>query len=452
MSAIIAVVDDEPRMADILGIVLKRDGHTVHVFHAPADCLAAMDGIRFDAVLTDLKMPGMDGVSLLKAVKERQPELPVILITAHATIETAIDAMRHGAFDYLQKPVDNRVCRAAVRRALENTQLRRENAYLRAQVSDRHGIGTAIAESPVMRQVMALVKRAAASHATVLVTGESGTGKELLARAIHVHSPRVAGPFVAVNCKAFAGGVLESELFGHEKGAFTGADHRRQGVFERASGGTLFLDEIGEIDEAFQAKLLRVLQEGEVQPVGANQSRQVDVRVVVATNRDLAKEVKEGRFREDLYFRVAVIPVHLPPLRARMEDVLPLARLFLARANDQHGRQIEGWTPAVQRWMLGHHWPGNVRELANTMERGAVLARDVLIDLPDLMITSSPGGKATATGTLQDHLDEAAADKIRAALNAVGWVRVDAAERLGVERTTLYRLMRKYGIEEVKQD
>jgi transcriptional regulator with GAF, ATPase, and Fis domain len=300
-----------------------------------------------------------------------------------------------------------------------------------------------------MRQVLDLVRRAARSRSTVLISGESGTGKELVARAVHYESDRVGKPFVAVNCKALAPGVLESELFGHERGAFTGADRARPGLFERAAGGTLFLDEIGEIDRDFQGKLLRALQERSVQRVGGDAERQVDVRAVAATNRDLRSEVAEGRFREDLYFRLAVIPIHIPPLRERREDVLPLARHFLAKTNAELGRRVTGWTPEVEAHFVRHDWPGNTRELENAIERGVVLARGVHIELADLLLEPAPertGPTDEMDGTLQVFLDRAAADRIRAVLADAGGVRAEAARRLGMDRTTLYRLMRKYGM------
>jgi transcriptional regulator with GAF, ATPase, and Fis domain len=304
-----------------------------------------------------------------------------------------------------------------------------------------------------MQAVLDLVRRAARSPSTVLISGESGTGKELIARAVHYHSERVGRAFVAVNCKAFAEGVLESELFGHEKGAFTGADRAKLGLFERADGGTLFLDVIGEVSGDFQAKLLRVLQERTLQRVGGTTEREVDIRLVAATNRDLRAEVEASRFREDLYFRLAVIPIHLPPLRERREDILPLAQHFLAKWNAEMSRTITGWTDAVETHLLQHTWPGNVRELENTIERGVVLVQGDQIDLGDLLVSpdkqeeqQTSTSEAAQTGNLQDFLDHAAADRIRAVLREVNGARLEAARRLGVDRTTLYRLMRKYGI------
>ncbi len=450
MSARIAVLDDEPRMVEILTMVLRRWGYQATGFGAPEEALEALRKQPFDLLLTDLRMPGTDGLEVLERARGIDPELPVILITAHATVSTAISAMREGAFDYVEKPFDNQELRTLVERALDVTRLSRENRYLRAEVRSRYAALEFVAESEAMQEVLDLARRAARSRSTVLVTGESGTGKELVARAVHYHSDRVGEPFVAVNCKAFAEGVLESELFGHEKGAFTGADRSKAGLFERAAGGTLFLDEIGEVSADFQAKLLRVIQERLVQRVGGSEERSVDVRVVAATNRDLRAEVSEGRFREDLYFRLAVIPIHISPLRERREDILPLARHFLAKWNEDLGRSATGWSEAVEAHLESYDWPGNVRELENAIERGVVLARSAQIELDDLLIDPQDGADALENGntaqSLQDFLDRAAAERIRAVLGQVGGVRVDAAKQLGIDRTTLYRLMRKYGI------
>ncbi len=297
-----------------------------------------------------------------------------------------------------------------------------------------------------MLRVLDLVRRAARSDATVLVTGESGTGKELVARAVHVQSDRVGGPFVAVNCKALAPGVLESELFGHERGAFTGAERARAGLFERAERGTLFLDEIGETSPDFQAKLLRVLQEKRVTRVGGSEERALDVRVVAATNRDLEREVESGAFREDLYFRLAVIPIVLPPLRERPEDVLALARHFFVRAAADRKPPLEGWSPEVEAFLRRHPWPGNARELENTLERGVALARGPRIELADLLLDGEPPEAAAKEGPLADWLDQRAAERIREVLASSGKSRAEAARRLGVDRTTLWRWMQRLGI------
>ena len=446
MKTNIAIVDDEARMAEVLSMVLRRKGHHVETFTDPRAFVEALPSRAFDLLLTDLKMPGMNGVEVLTEAKRIAPDMPVILLTAHATVETAVDAMKRGAFDYLCKPIDNETCRSVVARALEMTRLSRENRNLRAQVTSKHGVDNIIAESAAMRDVLDLAMRAARSSTTALISGESGTGKEVVARAIHVHSERVGGPFVAVNCKAFSSGVLESELFGHEKGAFTGADRARAGVFERADGGTLLLDEIGEIGPDYQAKLLRVLQEREVQRVGSDQPRRVDVRILSATNRDLRAEVEAGNFREDLFFRLAVVPIELPPLRQRRDDILPLARAFLRRLAREQRRDVVGWTAEVEAWLLEHDWPGNVRELENTLERGVVLARGDRIELGDVVL-GRPSSAPSAALPLQEHLDRAAAARIKQALDEAAGVRVEAARALGVERTTLYRLMKRFNIE-----
>ena len=447
----IAVLDDEPRMVEIIGMVLRREGYDVRAHSDPGEALAALEKQPADLLLTDLKMPGMTGVEVLTRARELDPDLPVILMTAHATIPTAIEAMKRGAFDYVEKPFDNTELKNLVQRALEVTRLSRENRYLRAELAQRHSLDAVVTESEAVREAFELARRAARSRSTVLVTGETGVGKELVARSVHYHSDRVGRPFVAVNCKALASGVLESELFGHEKGAFTGADRAKPGIFERADGGTLFLDEIGETEPDFQAKLLRVLQERKLTRVGGSEEREFDVRVVAATNRDLKSEAAEGRFREDLYFRLAVIPIHIPPLRERPEDVLPLARQFLMNWNEELGRNVRGWSEAVERFLVSHAWPGNVRELENALERGVVLARGESLELDDLLV--DPADEMDANGQdagpqgLQAFLDSAAAERIRAVLADTGGVRVEAARRLGIDRTTLYRLMRKYGID-----
>jgi DNA-binding NtrC family response regulator len=444
----IAVLDDEQRMVDIIGMVLRREGHDVATFTGAGETLAALEKQPFDLLLTDLKMPEQDGVSVLRRAREIDPDLPVILITAHATVSTAIDAMRAGAFDYVEKPFDNTELKTLVKRALDVTRLARENRYLRAELGSRYALESIVAESQVLQDVLDLVRRAARSPSTVLVSGESGTGKELIARAVHYHSDRVGRPFVAVNCKALAAGVLESELFGHEKGAFTGANRAKAGIFERADGGTVFLDEIGETDGDFQAKLLRVLQERTLVRVGGDEERSVDVRVVAASNRDLRAEVSEGRFREDLFFRLAVIPIHLPPLRERREDVMPLARHFLARWSQRLERDVSGWTPEVERLLEGHRWPGNVRELENAIERGVVLATGDRIEADDLLLDPDGSADPAPDGAdLQAFLDRATAEHIERALSAAGGKRIEAAGALGIDRTTLYRLMRKHGIE-----
>jgi DNA-binding NtrC family response regulator len=447
MTPRIAVVDDEPRMARVLAMLLGREGYEVEAFEAPDDFLVSFEQQRFDLVMTDLKMPQMSGIELLEKIRARDADVPVIVMTAHGTIQTAIEAMKLGAFDFVEKPFDNDACKVLVASALERTRLVRENHYLRAELRERYRLDNLIVASDAMRQTFELAHRAARSRATVLVWGESGTGKEVVARSIHYHSDRVGKPFVAVNCKAFAQGVLESELFGHKKGAFTGATQDRRGVFERASGGTIFLDEIGEVDMGFQTKLLRVFQEYEVQPVGSEHAIPVDVRLVVATNKNLQEEVAQGRFREDLYFRLAVIPIHLPPLRERRADILPLARHFLKRWSQELGRNTMSWSDEVEEYIRGYDWPGNVRELENTLERAVVLARTERIELEDLMVDSISGKNRRGGDRLEEVVDEATRRHIRLVLERVEGRRQDAADILGIDRTTLYRLMKKLDLD-----
>jgi DNA-binding NtrC family response regulator len=446
VKARVLVVDDEARMATVVAAALERAGYECETAASGAAALAALDARGADAVVTDWKMPGMDGLELLRRVHERRPGLPVVLLTAHGSVPSAVAAMREGAFDYVVKPFDNDELRASVGRAVAITRLERENRWLRQEVASRYAPESFVAESARGRETLELVRRVAPSKATVLIQGESGTGKELVARLLHFWSERVGRPFVAVNCKAFAEGLLESELFGHERGAFTGAAGARAGCFERAHGGTLFLDEIGEISPAFQAKLLRVLQEGEVVRVGGNEPKRVDVRVVAATNRVLRDEVAAGRFREDLYFRLSVIPLALAPLRERREDILPLAKQVLARYGGETGHAL-ALSSAAEAALLAHAWPGNVRELENAVERGVVLARGATIEPEDLLLSESTVGASPAVGgSLQDSLDGAAAARIKAAIDAAGGNRAEAARALGIDRTTLYRLMKRLGV------
>jgi DNA-binding NtrC family response regulator len=447
MTARVLVVDDEPRMAEVMAAALRRAGHECEPCASGAAALAALDERGADVVVTDWKMPDLDGVALMRALHTHRPGLPVILVTAHGSVPAAVAAMRDGAFDYVTKPFDNDELRALVARALELARLERENRYLRQELGARYGPETVVAESAASRAVLELVRRVAPSRASVLIQGESGTGKELVARLVHFWSDRVGKPFVAVNVKAFAEGVVESELFGHEKGAFTGAVGARAGCFERAHGGTLFLDEVGEMGADVQAKLLRVIQDGEVLPVGGSRPRRVEVRLVTATNRVLRDDVASGRFREDLYFRLNVIPLQLAPLRERRDDILPLARHFLTHHAAEAGRRL-AFSADAERALVEHRWPGNVRELENAVERAVVLARGTEITREDLLLEAPmPGpGVIAAETTLQQALDVAAGARIRGALEAARGERTAAARALGIDRTTLYRLMRRLGM------
>jgi DNA-binding NtrC family response regulator len=378
MKARVLIVDDEPRMAASLRTALERSGYECECAGTGAEALLALEARRADVVVSDRRMPEMDGLELLREVKTRYGDLPFLMMTAYADVPSAVEAMRAGAFDYVAKPFDNDEIRAHVARAVELTRLKRENAWLRQEATAAYTPESMIAESAASRGLLELVRRVARASSSVLVQGESGTGKEYVARLLHYWSDRVGAPFVAINCAALAPGVLESELFGHERGAFTGALQSRAGCFERAHGGTLFLDEIGEISADFQAKLLRVLEDGEVQRVGAIKTRHVDVRVVAATNRNLREAIAAGRFREDLYFRLNVIPIAIEPLRARREDILPLARFFLAR-QAEHPLALSS---AAEGRLLAHPWPGNVRELENVIERAVIVAKgDTITDV-----------------------------------------------------------------------
>lgn len=384
----ILVVDDKEVVRDGVGLTLARSGHGVCPASDGPSALEQLDKRKVDLVITDLSMPGMDGLELLHAIRERDEHMPVILMTAYGSIEKAVEAMRAGAWDFVTKPFHGDELQLAVSRALEHGAMRKENRTLRAAGQSEEI--DMVATAPAMQNVVAQLEVIAEANADVLLTGESGVGKEVAAKWIHEHSPRKDGGFLAVNCAALPGPLLESELFGHEKGAFTGAAERRLGRFELADGGTLLLDEIGELDLALQSKLLRVLQERTFERVGASRSIRTDVRVIAATNRDLAAEVRAGRFREDLLYRLNVLPVHLPPLRDRREDIIVLADRFLAAAARRDGRPVPSLATDAQHALVSYHWPGNVRELKNICERAAVLCRSS--EVPGRVVAPWLGG------------------------------------------------------------
>jgi DNA-binding NtrC family response regulator len=378
----ILVVDDERAIRFSLAELLESDGHQVReAEHAPA-ALAALDEAPADLVLSDLTMPAMDGLALLEEVRARHPDTLFVLVTAHGDERTAVRALREGAYGYVPKPFDNDEIRALVRRAREVLSLRAENARLRQELAGEfRGL---IGDSAPLREVVRVIRRAAPTDATVLVTGESGTGKELVARALHAESRRRGAAFVALNCSALPGELVERELFGHVRGAFTGADRDAEGLFEAADGGTLFLDEVGDLAPAAQAKLLRALEERQITRLGSTKPVEVDVRVVAATNRPLEGMAASGAFREDLLYRLQVIPLHIPPLRDRREDVMPLALHFLAHFAGKYGREARGFSEGARRLLLSYDWPGNVRELRNATERAAVMAEGDQIEARDL--------------------------------------------------------------------
>jgi DNA-binding NtrC family response regulator len=397
----ILVVEDEAGIRLALSGLLRREGYEVIQCESGADALAQLGNSAFDFVLTDLALgEGPSGLDVMRFAKERQPETPIVMITAHGSEKIAVDAMKLGAEDYVPKPFDNDEIRLVVRRALERTQLARENRLLRARVEREFGMGNLIGRGPAMRAVFETIRKVAETDLTVLIRGESGTGKELVAQALHEASSRKSGPFVAVNCAAISRELVESELFGHEKGAFTGADARRVGRFEAAHGGTIFLDEIGDMAPDTQAKVLRVLQERSFERVGGTKPIQVDVRVIAATHRDLEKDVASGRFREDLYYRLKVVEIRLPALRERPEDLPALAERFLAQVAERLGRPKKRLAAAAQAALAGYAWPGNARELRNVIEQSAVLAPGDEIDAADLLIAGAPPAARSAADEL----------------------------------------------------
>jgi two-component system, NtrC family, response regulator HydG len=443
----VLVVDDEQSARSGLEKLLKQEGYVVDVAPDGPEALAIVAETPPDVVVTDLKMPVMDGVTLVGKLHERDADLPVIVVTAFGDVSSAVGAMRAGAEDYLTKPVDFDALSLAIERAIERRDLRVEAENLRRQFRERDGEGLAglIGASSAMQKVYRLAKQVAAARATVLITGESGTGKGELARAIHRKGPRAAAPFVTLHCSALAESLLESELFGHEKGSFTGADKRCVGRFEQANGGTLFLDEVGEIAPATQVKLLRVLQEKTFERVGGNDTLAVDVRLIAATNKDLAAEVQNGRFREDLYYRLKVVHIEMPPLRLRGTDVLVLAEHFLRRFALENHKRIEGFSDQARAKIIGHRWPGNVRELENAVERAVVLAEGDRLEEDDLPIdvTLLPKGMVRVPGATMAEIERFA---ILATLDATNGSTAKAAEMLDISIRTIQYRLHEYGL------
>jgi DNA-binding NtrC family response regulator len=436
----ILVVDDDPASRDLLRRVLATEGHTVVPLADGREALAELAERGADLVVSDIRMPELDGFQLAERMHETMPDVPVILVTAFGDVEGAVQAIRRGAFDYLAKPYDVDGIRVVVSRALAQSAMARENRELRRQVRDKYKLEGVVGRSEAMLHVYKTAARVAQSDATVLIGGESGTGKELVARAIHAASARATMPFVAVDCGAIAEGVLESELFGHARGAFTGAQAARRGLFEEANHGTLFLDEIGDIGPGLQARLLRALQEGEIRPVGTNEAVTVDVRVLAATNKDLQKLVQEGKFREDLYYRLNVVAIHLPPLRERREDIALLAEHFAAKHGRGDGAAI---APAARELLVAHDWPGNVRELENVIARALALNPAGVVvpeDLPDKVRGARPP-LPIAGGQERPTLAEVERRYAAQVLGETGGNKTRAAEILGIDRKTLYRIL-----------
>jgi two-component system response regulator HydG len=447
----VLIAEDDSEMLALVCEHLESEGHTVMGTSRGADAISQLRTGVFDILLTDLRMPDVDGIEVLRRAREHQPELPVILITAFGSIETAIQAIRQGAYDYITKPFAMEEISLLIRKALEERRLREENRRLREEVAGRYRLHNLFGASAAMQAVFALVRQAAPGDANVLITGESGTGKELVAKAIHYNSPRAERSFVPINCGAVPAGILESELFGHVRGAFTGAVRSRRGLFREAEGGTLFMDEIGDMAPELQAKLLRVIEDRVVRPVGSDEVVPVDLRLVAATNKDLTARIQTGSFREDLYYRLAVIPIQVPPLRDRREDIPLLAEQFLRRAAANAGKEIQGFTPEAMVALMRHPWPGNVRELENAIERAVTLMVCGQVTPESLLLDSSP---APAAATLlaqiarRPTLEELTGDYISVVLREVGGDKAKAAEILGVSKRTLYRWAKQVGADD----
>ena len=456
MSHKVLVVDDEPKLCDLLSSALSQGEVQVFTAGNGLEALAVLEQEDIDLLISDWRMPGMDGPQLLAEVKTRYPGLPVIVMTAYSTVKNAVQSMRNGAFDYIAKPFDIDELDITVSKALQFRDILRDNAWMRAEREEQHPIDSLVGDSPTFRRVLQAIDAVRESSATILLTGESGTGKEMVARAIHNHGNRADKPFVAVNCAAIPEGLLESEMFGHRKGAFTGAVADRVGRFMQADKGTLFLDEVGDMPLALQAKILRALQERVIEPVGDPRQRKVDVRVIAATNKNLLEAVADKTFREDLYYRLNVFPIALPALRERVEDIAPLARHFAQILGAEAGKRISGFSPSALQAMASYAWPGNIRELQNCVERATIVAASPLIEDRDL-----PAYLFTPQATLQDHdvpgpripedLDAALAQVekryILAALEHSNGVQAAAAQLIGISERSFWYRLKKLGIQ-----
>ncbi len=452
----ILIVDDEKNYLLVLSAVLEEEGYEVLTTASSLEALEIQKASDVDLVLTDMKMPGMDGIDVLEQIKTRDPELPVIMMTAHGSVDKAVEAMQKGAYSYILKPFDNERLTLYVQKAIATYKVVKENRRLRNAVESQYQFGNIIGKSKAMRDVFEMIQKVAPSNATVLIEGESGTGKELVAKSIHFNSPRRDNPFVAVNCSALAESLLESELFGHERGAFTGAVSSKKGRFELAHGGTLFLDEIGELSANLQVKLLRVVQEKSIERVGGVRSITVDIRVIAATNRSLKEEMKAGRFREDLFYRLNVVHIMIPPLRLRWEDIRLLVDHFVKKyaSSNQSAVPVNGLSQEVIRLFYEYSWPGNIRELENVIERAIILCEDGLITIKDLpnwfktnvfnarLIDSIPTG-----AKLYETLELIEKEMIQRALKMADNVQSHAAAILGIGKSGLNQKIKKYNLE-----
>ncbi|MBI3665670.1 MAG: sigma-54-dependent Fis family transcriptional regulator [Acidobacteria bacterium] len=445
------VVEDEASLLRVLEVQLSTAGFHIEKAVSAEEALPVLDRGGLDAVLTDLKLPGMEGLELLARIRHADPALPVIIMTAYGTVETAVQAMKAGASDYVLKPFSLDDLVMTINKALEVRALREENRQLKEELSRRYQFDNIIGRSSKMQEVFAAVTRVAPTRATVLLAGESGIGKDLIAHAIHHHSPRRARPFVKINCSAIPENLMESELFGHEKGAFTGASAARAGKFEQADGGTVFLDEIGDVPSPVQVKLLRVLQEREFERLGSNKTISVDVRVIAATNQDLRAALEQGAFREDLYYRLNVVPINIPPLRERKEDIPFLVEHFLAKyAADTDGR-VASVSPAALEKLVAYHWPGNVRELENVIQRAMVMTAGTRLEPADIQLDvdrrASPAPDGAHFLPAGYSLEQYEQELIREALRRAGGNKSQAARLLGLTRNSLRYRLSQMGIE-----
>jgi DNA-binding NtrC family response regulator len=448
----ILIVDDEKGQREILTVILKKEGYDLADVPGVREALEELDRREFDLIMTDLKMQGQSGLDLLEAIQAADPQQCVIIMTAHGTVDSAVEAMKKGAFDYLEKPLERDNLILTLRRAFERIGLVRENRVLLKRVEQIQTIPTILGEHPKMREVFRVVSKIAATSSTVLIVGESGTGKELVAQAIHDGSQRRDKPFMAINCAAIPDSLMESELFGHEKGSFTGANAREIGIFEAANGGTVFLDEIGEMNVAMQAKLLRAIQEKEIRRVGGKVNVPLDVRILSATNKELEQEIKRGNFREDLFYRLNVIRINLPPLRERGSDVKTLAEFFVKKYSQASGIAVEGIARPALKLLMNYTWPGNVRQLESVIERSVLMAESNYIepaDLPAEVTSSSALGGGISFDLPPEGIafEELEKGIIIKAMERADWVIGKAAPLLGMSYKTLQYRLDKFGIE-----
>jgi len=438
----ILVVDDEEIVRDSLSSWLEEDGYNVEAVESGKKALERLPAKVWDLMLVDLKMPGMDGIQLMEEVRKTHPDMLVIIMTAYATVDTAVKAMKKGAYDYFVKPFNPEDISLTIRKIVDHHKLVRENLFLRKELKKRYKLRDMISKNEKMLEIFDLARTVAKSSSTVLIQGESGTGKELLARAIHDESPRSEAPFISVSCAALTESLLESELFGHEKGAFTGANAIKRGKLELAQDGTLFLDEIGDISLKLQMDLLSVLEQREFRRVGGSNLIAISSRILAATNRDLKSAIEEGRFRADLYYRLNVISIHIPPLRERREDIPLLVEHFIEKFNIEMGKQIRGVGEGAMKILMDNEWPGNARELRNVIERAVVVAKGNVITESDISLPSTAG----SVNHRAKSLEEVEKEHIRVVLNENQWNIVRSAQTLGIDRVTLYNKIKKFDL------